>query len=176
MTPERTAVRVRRALPGDLAGLQRIQVSTGALFREVGMADVADNPPLSIDALTGYQQDGQAWVAVDDSGPPIAFVVVEVIDGSAHVEQISVHPDHSRRGVGRVLLDHVGAWAVELGLPALTLTTFRHVPWNAPYYARCGFVELTPAEVTPGLSRVLESEIAFGLDPATRVCMRRGVG
>jgi hypothetical protein len=25
------------------------------------------------------------------------------------------------------------------GVQALTLTTFRDVDWNAPYYSRCGF-------------------------------------
>jgi len=34
------------------------------------------------------------------------------------------------------------------GLPALTLTTFTHVPWNAPYYTRCGFRVLDDAEIS----------------------------
>ena len=59
------------------------------------------------------------------------------------------------------------------GLPALTLTTFRSVPWNGPYYARCGFRELPSTEITPGLVDVLAAEVAIGLDPADRVAMRR---
>ncbi len=39
------------------------------------------------------------------------------------------------------------------GLPALTLTTFAEVPWNAPYYEPCGFRRLAEAEITPGLGR-----------------------
>ena len=30
--------------------------------------------------------------------------------------------------------------------PTLTLTTFRDVPWNAPYYERMGFVVFEPAD------------------------------
>jgi len=44
------------------------------------------------------------------------------------------------------------------GLPALTLTTFAYVPWNAPCYARCGFRVLDDAEITPGLRAIREQE------------------
>ncbi|WP_231929553.1 hypothetical protein [Micromonospora inositola] len=70
----------------------------------------------------------------------------------------------------------MAGWAADQGLPALTLTTFRNVPWNGPYYARCGFRELTGAQVTPGLTELLAAEAAMGLDPAERVAMRRTVG
>ncbi|WP_433349251.1 hypothetical protein [Micromonospora sp. CA-111912] len=48
--------------------------------------------------------------------------------------------------------------------------------WNAPYYARCGFCELMPEELTPGLTAVLAAEAGLGLDPAARVAMRRPAG
>ncbi len=112
------------------------------------------------------------WVAADPD--PVAWVAVDEVDGCAHVEQVSVHPDRARRGIGRRLLDHVDGWAREWGLPAVTLTTFRDVPWNAPYYQRLGFA---PVEVlTPGLAEVVAREAAHGLDPSTRVCLRREVG
>ena len=57
-------------------------------------------------------------------------------------------------------------------MPAVTLTTFRDVPWNAPYYERCGFRTLTEAELTPELAEVRARESEHGLDPETRVCMR----
>src|SRR6185437_4966258 len=61
------------------------------------------------------------------------------------------------------------------GLPALTLTTFAHVPWNAPYYVRCGFRILDDAEVTPGLRAIRQREAAIGLDRWPRACMRRDI-
>jgi GNAT superfamily N-acetyltransferase len=154
--------------------LQEIEVSSGAVFREVGMPEIADDPPMSLEVLAEHQRAGRAWVAVD-ADEPVAFVVVEVLDGGAHIGQISVHADHARRGIGRMLLDHVESWAREQRLNALTLTTFRSVPWNAPYYARLGFRELADEALTPGLARVVEREAAHGLDPADRVCMRRPV-
>lgn len=168
-------VRVRAARPDDLASLQAIEVAAGETFRDVGMDDIADHQPPSIDTLAGYQQAGRAWVAADVSDRPVAYILVDLIDGSAHIEQVSVHPDHARRRVGKTLLDHVDSWAADRGISALTLTTFRAVAWNGPYYERLGFRELAPTEMTPGLAAVVAAEAEHGLDPATRICMRREV-
>ncbi|MFF0389958.1 hypothetical protein ACFYS8_14905 [Kitasatospora sp. NPDC004615] len=73
------------------------------------------------------------------------------------------------------LIDHVAGWAAGRGLAALTLSTFRSVPWNAPHYRRLGFRELPNEDLTPGLRQVLTEEAAFGLDLSDRVCMRRPV-
>jgi GNAT superfamily N-acetyltransferase len=97
--------------------------------------------------------------------------VVDVLDGQTHVEQVSVHPDAARQGLGRSLLDHVARWAAEQGHRAVTLTTFRAVPWNAPYYERCGFVALEDDERGPELRDRMDEEAAHGLDPAQRVAM-----
>ncbi|WP_347670533.1 GNAT family N-acetyltransferase [Micromonospora sp. B11E3] len=167
------SLRVRAARPDELTALQRIEVASGELFRAIGMVAIADMPPLPLDALARFQRAGRAWVAVDPADAPAAFAVVDPLDGAAHVQQLSVRPDFARRRIGRTLLDHVGAWAGGRGLPALTLTTFQAVPWNAPYYARCGFRPLAPAELTPGLAALLAAEAALGLDPAARVAMRR---
>jgi N-acetylglutamate synthase-like GNAT family acetyltransferase len=90
-----------------------------------------------------------------------------------HIEQLSVHRDCARRGVGRSLLEHAAGRASAAGLPALTLTTFSEVPWNAPYYERCGFRQLTGSELTPGLREIRRREAAHGLDGWPRVWMRR---
>lgn len=166
----------RAARPDDLVFLQVIELAADKPFRDIGMADIADHPPPPVEVLGRYQQAGRAWVAVTNDDDPVAFVLVDVVDGCAHVEQISVHPDHARRGIGRNLLDHVGSWAMGQGLAALTLVTFRAVPWNAPYYQRLGFRELRAEAITSGLATIMAAEVARGLDPATRMCMRREIG
>ncbi len=113
--------------------------AAGSSFRDIGMGWVADDEPLTVSDPTGYQQDGRAWVAVDEQDRPAAYLLIDRVDNGAHVEQVSVHPDHARQGVGLALIDTAGMWAVRHNLAALTLTTFREVPWNAPYYARVGF-------------------------------------
>ncbi|WP_405057604.1 GNAT family N-acetyltransferase [Kribbella sp. NBC_01505] len=139
------------------------------------MTEIAGHPAPPLAVFEEALRAGRLWVIAGVDERPAGFVLVEVVDGAAHIEQVSVHPDQQGRGLGRALIDHVEAWAAEQGLAGLTLSTFRSVPWNAPYYARLGFVELPAAELTDGLRAVLAAETAFGLDPATRVFMQRQV-
>jgi len=103
----------------------------------------------------------------------MAYVLVDEVDGCAHVEQISVHPDVGRQGIGRRLLDTVAAWAATRDLAALTLITFRDVPWNRPYYERLGFRILDADDLTAGLRARCDSEQHRAVRPSPRVCMRR---
>lgn len=159
---------IRDASLTDLPVLRDIEHAAGAPFRDIGMAAIADDELPTIAELTVYQRAGRAWVWGD---PPVAYVLADEIDGYAHIEQVSVHPGHSRHGIGRALIDHVGAWAKARGLAGLTLTTFADVPWNAPYYARLGFTVVT--DLTPGLRAIRAHEAELGLDAWPRVTMRR---
>jgi GNAT superfamily N-acetyltransferase len=164
------AVSVRQARPEDVGRLQAIQLAAGSAFREIGMPTVADNPPLPADQLSGYRRAGRAWVAADEYDEPVGFVVADVVDSCAHIEQVSVHPAHARQRIGAMLLDHVAGWAAGQHLTGLTLITFRGVPWNAPYYERLGFRELAEPEVSPGLAALKAAE---GGTMSGRVCMFR---
>ncbi|MEV0285064.1 MULTISPECIES: GNAT family N-acetyltransferase [unclassified Kribbella] len=164
---------IRTAQPHELPTLQTIEVAAGVLFRDIGMTDVAGHPPPSLEVFEHSRQAGRLWVTADADDRPTGFVFVVLVDGAAHIEQISVHPDHQGQGLGSALIEQVMSWAAGQGLPAVTLSTFRSVPWNAPYYARRGFVEL--GELTPGLIELQAAEAALGLDPAERVFMRRVV-
>lgn len=168
-------LRIRPARAGDGDALVEIERSAGARFRDVGMPEIADDDPGSVDELAQYAHDGRSWVAVDDADRPVGYVLVDVVDGNAHVEQISVVPSAQGTGLGRALLDHVATWARDRGAAALTLTTFRNVPWNAPLYEHLGFRVLTEPELGPELRGLRATEAAHGLDPNTRVCMMRPV-
>ncbi len=102
-------------------------------------------------------------------------MLVDVVDGAAHVEQVSVRPDRQGTGVGRALLDQVRAWAISTGRDAITLTTFADVPWNRPLYEHLGFHVVDEVDIGPELRAVRQAEAAHGLDPAARVCMRLAV-
>jgi GNAT superfamily N-acetyltransferase len=153
--------------------MQDIERAAGGWFHEVGMPEIAEDEPLPIEELARYRRDGRAWVAADDDDVPAAYLIADIIDGSVHIEQVSVHPRAARRKVGRLLLEHAAAYAAARGIRALTLTTFAEVPWNAPYYARCGFRVLDDRDLPPGLRAVRDREIAHGLHRWPRVCMRR---
>jgi GNAT superfamily N-acetyltransferase len=165
------AMHIRAVRYEELPILQDIERAAGECFRDIGMPEIADDEDFPLEVLEAYRRAGRAWVAANDR--PVAYLLADLVDGNLHVEQVSVHPDSARRGIGRTLLDHVAGRALADGIPALTLTTFADVPWNAPYYERCGFRCLEEAELTPGLRELRDHEAALGLDRWPRVCMRR---
>lgn len=164
---------IRTARPEDVAQLPDLERAAGSACRDLGMASIADDEPPTTGALLSYQRAGRAWVATDDADQPIAYLLADEVDDAAHIEQVSVHPDWARQGLGRGLLSTAASWAEQRGLTALTLTTFTDVPWNAPYYTRLGFHIVTQHEWTPGLRRIRDHETAIGLDAWPRVVMRR---
>jgi len=166
---------IRPARAGDLVRLRAVERAAGGVFRDIGMGPVTDDEPLTVSDLAGYQQDGRAWVAVDEQDRPVAYLLIDRVDNGAHVEQVSVHPDHARQGVGLALIDTAVIWAARHNLAALTLTTFREVPWNAPYYTRVGFRVMTEDQMTSSLCRIREHEAARGLARWPRVTMRRPI-
>jgi GNAT superfamily N-acetyltransferase len=170
MAAEPGGVSVRQARPEDVGRLQAIQLAAGDAFRDIGMPAAADTFPLPTESLSGYRRAGRAWVAADEHDEPVGFVVADVVDGCAHIEQVSVHPAHAGQRIGAMLLDYVADWAVGQDMHAMTLITFRGVPWNAPYYERLGFRELARSEVTPELAARNADQ---GGNFAARVCMLR---
>ncbi|MGH9222075.1 MAG: GNAT family N-acetyltransferase, partial [Vicinamibacterales bacterium] len=61
--------------------------------------------------LEDAQQCGYLWVARADE-VPVGFAHVKVLEpGIAHLEEIDVHPEHGRRGIGRRLVITVCRWA-----------------------------------------------------------------
>lgn len=166
---------IRSARRDDIAALREIERAAGQLFAEIGMAEVADDEPPSEETLLGYQSCGRAWVAVDESDRPIGYVVADILDGNAHIEQVSVLPANMRKGLGRALIEHLAAWAFGQGMQAVTLTTFADVPWNGPYYGRLGFELLTEEEIGSELRDRRGHETGRGLDRWSRICMRRGL-
>ena len=158
----------------ELDLLREIERAAGALFAEIGFAEVAAAEPAGVAALAEYVLDGRAWV-VAEHDVPVGYAVVDIVDGLAHLEQLSVLPEHGRKGLGSALLAHVCSWAAQRRLESVTLTTFRAVPWNAPYYEKNGFRVMDDAEIGPEMRDLRALEAEHGLDPTQRVCMRRDV-
>ena len=119
------------------------------------------------------QSEGRLWVALADDAP-VGFALVEILsDRQAHLEEIDVDPRHGRRGVGAALVRAVCAWACRSGYEEVTLTTFRAVAWNMPFYSRIGFEEVAAGDLTPQLEAIVQDETARGLERSRRVVMRR---
>ena len=166
---------ITRARPKDLAVLPTIELAAARLL--VGHAPESIlNETTSDEVLKTAQRHGYLWVALADD-VPVGFAHIEVIEPTvAHLEEIDVHPQHGRRGLGTKLVRAICAWAIAAGYHSVTLTTFRDVPWNMPFYARLGFEVIPPVALSPALRSVVQDETRRGLDPTRRVAMRRPCG
>jgi GNAT superfamily N-acetyltransferase len=162
--------RVRAARLEDIEAMQAIERAAGRLFADVGMDAVAADPPLMDTVLATYINGGRAWIAECD-GRSVGYALADIVDGYGHLEQVSVHPAHGRQGLGRMLIHTVIEWATARRFPALTLLTFRDVPWNRPYYAALGFHLLPEADWMPELTALRQHETERGLDPEARCAM-----
>jgi hypothetical protein len=56
---------------------------------------------------------------------------------------------------------------------SVTLSTFRDVPWNMPFYERAGFDVVPSNALSPALASIVDDEARRGLDMHRRVVMRR---
>ena len=126
----------------------------------------------SLDDLRAAQRHGHLWVALANDRPVGFAHALTLEPTSLHLEEVDVHPDHGRRGLGKALIQAVCARAAAVGDRSVTLTTFRDVPWNMPFYVRLGFELIPPDDLSPALRAVLDDETRRGLDPTRRVAMR----
>jgi GNAT superfamily N-acetyltransferase len=168
-------ISIRAPRPDELERLRDIEWAAGAMFIDVGLGHIAEHEPASVETLADYVAADAAYVIVVDD-QVVGYSVTDMVDGTMHLEQLSVHPDHGRRGLGAALLEHVCDEARRGGFHDVTLTTFRDVAWNGPFYARHGFVVMTDDEIGPELRELRDHEAAAGLDPDLRACMRRALG
>ncbi|KAF0845885.1 GNAT family N-acetyltransferase [Nocardia caishijiensis] len=163
---------IRPARERDIAALQEIERRAGVPFAEIGMVAVAEDEPPSAELLREFLASERAWVWPDADDRPIGYLLLGIVDGQPHIDQVSVDPAHSGLRIGKSLIDHAVTWAKSQGLRELTLTTFTEVPWNGPYYERLGFTYIPVADESPGLRAIRAEESANGLDEWPRACMR----
>ena len=152
-----------------------IERAAGRMFERIeGLAHIAGQHTVPMDTLQRYIARGHCLVA-DHGDTLIGFLVTEPVGRELHVYEFSVHPDWQGRGVGAALLRGCIIDAGNSGFSAITLTTFREVPWNAPFYRRHGFVDVDPADHAR-LAAELSKEEAHGMPPGSRVGMSRALG
>jgi GNAT superfamily N-acetyltransferase len=155
---------IRAADPDDYAEIVEIDIRADAVFRVAGY----DLPDIRFD-----EDDLADAAAIFVAGrPAVGYIWLDEKDGLAYVEQLAVVPKVMKQGLGGALLERAYAWARERGYPAMLLTTYADVPWNAPYYAKRGWVEIS--DLGPDLKAQRDKEIRLGLDgTGRRVVMRR---
>ncbi|KAB8187493.1 GNAT family N-acetyltransferase [Nonomuraea phyllanthi] len=156
---------VRWAEKGELAGLAAVERAADGLFEQLGIVF----PP----GTTMIEEADDPGLVLVEGTPPAGFALIGWVDGNLHLEQLAVHPRSMRQGIGGRLVAAVIDHARAAGAPAVTLTTFRDVPWNAPWYARHGFSVLPEQEWGPQLRALVAHERDLGIEVAPRVVMHR---
>ena len=167
-------VTIRLARPSDLRHLAAVEDAGGPLFSDHFGPDTS--PVLLSPAPSGLARDlepGFLLVAAA-GGRVVGFAHVTDHEGHAHLEQLSVLPEHGRRGIGSALVRAAMEEARWAGYDDMSLCTYRDVPWNGPFYLRLGFAEVE--RLSAYQQRLHDHEIALGLDAnGVRVVMSRGL-
>lgn len=169
-----TSYRVVSATTDHVPLLPAIERSAASLFGD-------DVPPELLetttpeDVLLSAQRDGTLWAALGPDDEPVGFARVVVAGRRVHLAELDVHPAHGRRGVGTALVRTVQGWARSQGFSEITLTTYRDVPWNAPFYAGLGFVVVPESDWDADARQRFEAEAGPDSERAKRVLMRMDV-
>jgi GNAT superfamily N-acetyltransferase len=162
---------IELAAEHHIRAIPAIEQAAAAIFSEIDLPPEVRFLVTDEETLLEAQREKRLWAALQDETKLVGFALARVMGDYAHLEEMDVHPEHGRRGIGSQLLDAVIGWAEAVSLPGITLITFRHLPWNAPFYERNGFVRLD-AESTNGLLQdLIREEAEAGLEPRNRVAM-----
>ncbi|MEZ5947587.1 MAG: GNAT family N-acetyltransferase [Hyphomonas sp.] len=164
------------AMLDDITALIEVDLAAGQLFAPTGLIAseaLGDHvPPVVFEQAISVGDVLKAHVA---DGPAVGFSLVSRRGGTLYLDQISVHPDHGRRGLGAALIHQVFQLARRRKMRRVTLSTFRDVPWNGPFYRRLGFRELQRRELADWMLD-LERVQAASLDVSQRCFMMRKIG
>ena len=167
-------LRARKATERDAPLLTEVEQSGGLAFRaDQELAWLADGENISPERYREIISDGWSWVAEDDHAELIAFIAATREGDELHIWEFDVRLDRQRRGIGRRLMQRFIAVATEAGIHAITLTTFRDVPWNGPFYLSVGFEQIASERLDARLTAVLAAEFRKGLPAARRWAMRK---
>ena len=166
---------IRPSQASDLPALPGIEEAASALFEGMDLAPSVFDDSTSLEDFEEAHEDAHLFVAAGPDGSPVGFAFVEIVGDAFHLDELDVHPDHGRRGLGAALVETVCEEARTRGYRCVTLTTFTDVAWNAPFYARLGFEPVPPEDLTPELAALFHAEAERGLSPDQRTVMRREV-
>jgi len=138
--------RLRPARGNEIGELQNIDLASATLFRGLGLIDFGPlgepTEPIPEDRLRRGFGEGLVWVAVDDREELVGFALCSDRGEDLYLDQLSVLPRHGRRGIGSRLVRRCLQEAEARAFLRVSLSTFRKIPWNGPFYRRLGFREV----------------------------------
>lgn len=139
------AVAIRRATLGDV---EQISALTDAAYAQ--WVPLIGREPLPM--TTNYDDAIATHIVAVLENDGVMCGVLELISEKDHVliENIAVHPDHQRRGLGRTLMNHAESTAGELGHPEIRLYTNAFFRSTLQFYDVLGYSVLETSAMIPG--------------------------
>lgn len=162
---------IQLAAEHHVQSIPAIEQAAAAIFSETDLPPDVRFLVTDKETLINAQREERLWAALDHNNILVGFALARVLGAYAHLEEMDVHPEHGRQGIGSKLLGKVINWAMDGEFPGVTLITFRHLPWNAPFYERHGFVQLDESDTSNNLRELIREEAGAGIESRNRVTM-----
>lgn len=159
----------------DIAALVAVDIAASAMFESTGLLDpeaLSDHVPAEV-----FEKEiplANVFVARNQHDWAVGFALIRLRGNGLYLDQVSVHPDHGQKGIGRALVIRVLTEAELRKRPHVSLSTFRDVPWNGPFYASLGFKEIAQDKLEPYMIEIEAAQKPF-MDVTKRCFMRRKV-
>lgn len=164
---------IQTASPSEIRIMQALELDAARLYGTLADYEFCVQlPPRTRAEHLRVQENGAAWLAGLD-GEIVGFLLALPVDGRAHVLEAATQYRAQGKGIGRRLFAAFHAWAADTGYCEATLTTYRDVPWNAPFYERIGYQIITVDTRRPQLMAIRAEEAATGIERAPRVAMEK---
>ncbi len=162
---------LRLAREADAEALPAIERAAGEKFADdPDLQDLDFDETWEPEELCRLIRKGHCLV-VESSSNIVGFLASEPFRRELHIWEMDVLPEMQGQGIGAGLIRACQVDARNSGFSALTLTTFRDLPWNGPFYQRLGFVEVVDFDAHPRLAGYLDEEAEDGLPPERRCAM-----
>ena len=171
------AYRLRDARTDEIDQMQAIDLESSELFRDTGLIDFGPEEqlePIPENRLRQAFGDQLIWVAADANDRPVGFCMCADMGPDLYLDQVSVLTTHGRQGLGARLVQRAIDEAAERKHKRVSLSTFKDVPWNGPFYARMGFREIPERRYSDWQKDIVERQKET-MDVSLRCFMERPV-
>lgn len=161
-------VHIRLAVPGEYEAIGELSVA--AYGHDY---DISDHYRQSLRDVATRAAEHEVWVAVDQrSGQLLGTAVTPksgrhvselAHDGELDFRLLAVSPSARRRGIGRLLVEHIIALAAERGAARVVMNSGPHMIGAHRLYYSMGFTRL-PERETRTVEGYTEPLLAFGYE------------
>lgn len=166
---------IGRAQPCDVPAIIEIDKAAGMLFGPTGLlSDDALRDHVPADVLLEASELGTLDVIRRTDKEPVGFALFTDRNEGLYLDQVSVHPRSGRQGLGTILMQHLDQRAAALSKAHITLSTFRDLAWNGPFYRSLGYRVMKRSDLEPYMLAIEDAQRPL-MDVTKRVFMRKHI-